>query len=77
MKVFLYGMKKRARDCKNYFLQGYVRDLYLEEMTCDLRDEFFNVLVYDRELPVEIINLYDYEFIAKKSMDISKEGVNF
>lgn len=77
MKVFLYGMKKRARDKINYFRQGYIRDLYLEEMTCDLRDEFFNVLVYDRELPVEIINLYDYEFIAKRSMDISKEGVNF
>ena len=63
MKVFLYGMKKRARD------------LYLEEMTCDLRDEYFNVLAYDRELPVEIINLYDYEFIAKRSMDISKESL--
>ena len=76
MKVYLYGMKKRARDCKNYFRQGYIRDLYLEEMTCDLRDDYFNVLVYDRELPVEIINLYDYEFIAKRSMDISKEDVN-
>lgn len=75
MKVFLYGMKKRARDCKNYFFQGYIRDLYLEEMTCDLRDEYFNVLAYDRELPVEIINLYDYEFIAKRSMDISKESL--
>lgn len=75
MKVFLYGMKKRARDLNNYFRQGYIRDLYLEEMTCDLRDEFFNVLVYDRELPVEIINLYDYEFIAKRSMDISKESL--
>ena len=42
-------------------------------MTCDLRDEFFNVLVYDRELPIEIINLYDYEFIAKRSMDLSDE----
>lgn len=57
------------------FLQGFLRDLYLEEMTCDLRDEYFNVLAYDRELPVEIINLYDYEFIAKRSMDISKESL--
>lgn len=75
MKVYLYGMKFRARDDKNYFSMGYLRDLYLEEMTSDLRDEYFNVLVYDRELPVEIINLYDYEFIAKRSMDISKESL--
>lgn len=73
MKVFLYGMKVKARDKFNFFRQGYIRDLYLEEMTCDLRDEFFNVLVYDRELPVEIINLYDYEFIAKRSMEIDYE----
>lgn len=73
MKVFLYGMKKRARDLNNYFRQGYIRDLYLEEMTCDLRDEYFNVLAYDRELPVEIINLYDYEFISKRSMEIDYE----
>lgn len=30
-------------------------------------------IAYDRELPVEIINLYDYEFIAKRSMDVSYE----
>ena len=76
MKVYLYGMKKKAKDCKNYFRLGYIRDLYLEEMTCDLRDEYFNVLVYDRELPAEIIKLYDYEFIAEREMDISKEDIN-
>ena len=54
-------------------MQGYIRDLYLEEMTCDLRDEYFNVLAYDRELPVEIINLYDYEFITKRSMEMDYE----
>ena len=73
MKVYLYGMKSQARDKNNYFSMGYLRDLYLEEMTCDLRDEYFNVLVYDRELPVEIINLYDYEFIAKRSMEVDYE----
>lgn len=30
MKVYLYGMKSSARDDKNYFSMGYVRDLYLE-----------------------------------------------
>lgn len=73
MKVYLYGLKFRARDNNNYFSMGYIRDLYLEEMTCDLRDEYFNVLVYDRELPVEIVKLYDYEFIANRTMDLSDE----
>lgn len=76
MKVFLYGMKKRARDCKNYFLQGYIRDLYLEEMTCDLRDEYFNVLVYKCKLPTFIVKKFDYEFIAERVMDFDKESVN-
>lgn len=76
MKVYLYGMKAKARDKINYFEQGYIRDLYLEEMTCDLRDEYFNVLVYDRDLPIEVIKLYDYEFIAEREMDISKEDIN-
>lgn len=70
MKVFLYGMKKKARDNKNFASLGYVRDLYLEEMTCDLRDEYFNVLVYDRELPEFIVKLFDYEFISERHMDM-------
>lgn len=77
MKVYLYGMKYRARDNKNYFSMGYVRDLYLEEMTCDLRDEFFNVLVYKCKLPTFIVKKFGYEFIAEKDIDIDKESVNY
>lgn len=76
MKVYLYGMKKRARDDKNYFSVGYFRDLYLEEMTSDLRDEYFNVLVYSCKLPTCIVKKYDYEFIAERDMDIIEEDVN-
>ena len=75
MKVYLYGMKSKARDNRNYYPMGYLRDLYLEEMTCDLRDEYFNVLVYKCKLPTCIVKKYDYEFIAAREMDISKEDV--
>lgn len=77
MKVYLYGMKSRARDDKNYFSMGYLRDLYLEEMTCDLRDEYFNVLVYKCKLPTFIVKKFDYEFIAERDMEIDNVGVNF
>lgn len=77
MKVFLYGMKKRARDNNNYYAMGYIRDLYLEEMTCDLRDEYFNVSIYRRKLPGCIVRKYGYEFIAEREMDISNEGADF
>lgn len=76
MKVYLYGMKAKARDKNNFYNMGYLRDLYLEEMTCDLRDEYFNVLVYSCKLPTCIVKKYDYEFIAEKEMDISEESVN-
>lgn len=76
MKVYLYGMKSRARDDKNYFSMGYLRDLYLEEMTCDLRDEYFNVLVYKCKLPTCIVKKFGYEFIAERVMDFDKESVN-
>jgi hypothetical protein len=77
MKVYLYGMKLQARDNKNYFSMGYLRDLYLEEMTCDMRDEYFNVLVYKCKLPTFIVKKFDYEFIAERVMDFDKESVNF
>lgn len=48
MKVYMYGMKNKARDDKNYLKIDYIRDLYLEEMTCDLRDEYYNVLCYSK-----------------------------
>lgn len=76
MKVYLYGMKSKARDDKNYFSMGYLRDLYLEEMTCDLRDEYFNVLVYKCKLTTFIVKKFDYEFIAERVMDFEKERVN-
>lgn len=76
MKVYLYGMKAKARDKNNFYNMGYLRDLYLEEMTCDLRDEYFNVLVYKCKLPACLVKNYDYEFIAEKEMDISEESVN-
>ena len=50
MKVYMYGMKNKARDDRNYLKIDYVRDLYLEEMTCDLRDEYYNVLCYSKKL---------------------------
>lgn len=75
MKVYLYGMKSKARDNRNYYPMGYLRDLYLEEMTCDLRDEYFNVLVYKCKLPEYIVRKYDYEFIAEREMDIGEEDV--
>ena len=68
MRVYLYGMKDRARDDKNYFMVGYVRDLYLEEMTADLRDEFYNVLCYENKLNDYFVGLYDYEFIGVKEI---------
>lgn len=69
MKVFLYGMKDKARDRNNYFKDGYVRDLYLEEMTCDMRDEFYSVLCYKVELDDEVLSKYGYEFINIKDID--------
>lgn len=45
-------------------------------MTCDLRDEYFNVLVYKCKLPTFIIKKFDYEFIAARDMDFDKESVN-
>lgn len=77
MKVYLYGMKLQARDKNNYYPIGYIRDLYLEEMTCDLRDEYYNVLVYDCKLAPCTLKKYGYDFIAGRYMDISKEDVNF
>lgn len=71
MKVYLYGMKNRARDCKNYLVNGYVRDLYLEEMTCDMRDEYYNVLCYEESLDNDLIYIFDYEYIGTK--DIERE----
>lgn len=62
-------MKDRARDKKNYLKDGYVRDLYSEEMTCDMRDEFYNVLCYENELDEEIISDYGYEFVSCKDVD--------
>lgn len=76
MKVYLYGMKSRARDNKNYFSMGYLRDLYMEEMTSDLRDEYFNVLVYKCKLPTFIVKKFGYEFIAERVIDFDKESVN-
>lgn len=69
MKVHMYGMKNRAMDDNNYFKRGYVRDLYLEEMTCDMRDEFYNVLCYDAILDRDIEIIFDYEFIGSKDID--------
>lgn len=69
MKVFLYGMKDKARDRDNYFKCDYVRDLYLEEMTCDMRDEFYSVLCYKAELDDEVLSKYGYEFISIKDID--------
>lgn len=69
MKVFLYGMKDKARDRNNYFKCDYVRDLYLEEMTCDMRDEFYSVLCYKVELDDEVLSKYGYEFISIKDID--------
>lgn len=77
MKVYLYGMKLQARDKNNYYPIGYIRDLYLEEMTCDLRDEYYNVLVYKCKLPTFIVKKFDYEFTAEREMDIDNESVNF
>lgn len=75
MKAYLYGMKFKARDYNNFYAIGYIRDLYLEEMTCDLRDEYFNVLAYSCKLPTCIVKKYDYEFIAEREMDIGEEDV--
>nr|DAN81514.1 MAG TPA: hypothetical protein [Caudoviricetes sp.] len=69
MKVYLYGMKNRARDCKNYLVNGYVRDLYLEEMTCDMRDEYYNVLCYKESLDNDLIYIFDYEYIGTKEIE--------
>ena len=69
MKVYLYGMKDKARDSNNFLKDGYVRDLYLEEMTCDMRDEFYSVLCYRGKLDDEILSQYGYEFISCKDID--------
>lgn len=69
MKVYLYGMKNRARDDENYLKDGYVRDLYLEEMTADVRDEYYNVLCYRYELDDDVLSNYGYEFINVKDID--------
>lgn len=69
MKVYLYGMKHQARDYSNYPDKGYLRDLFLEEMTYDMRDDFYNVLAYEQELDQEIVEKYRLEFIAEKVID--------
>ncbi len=49
----------------------------MEEMTCDLRDEYFNVLVYKCKLPTFIVKKFGYEFIAERDMKTDNVGVNF
>lgn len=69
MKVYMYGMKNKARDDFNYFAIDYIRDLFLEEMTCDLRDEYYNVLCYRNKLGDHILKMYGYEYIGTKDID--------
>lgn len=69
MKVYMYGMKNKARDDFNYFAIDYIRDLFLEEMTCDLRDEYYNVLCYRKKLGDHILKMYGYEYIGTKEVD--------
>lgn len=69
MKVYMYGMKYKARDNKNYLKINYVRDLYLEEMTCDLRDEYYNVLCYSKRLEKLKEEMYGYEYIGSKEIE--------
>lgn len=69
MKVYMYGMKYKARDKKNYLKIDYVRDLYLEEMTCDLRDEYYNVLCYSKKLEEFKEQMYGYEYIGTRDID--------
>ena len=66
MKVFLYGMKDKARDRNNYFKCDYVRDLYLEEMTCDMRDEFYSVLCYKVDSPLQKVRLKVLRSLSKE-----------
>lgn len=68
MRVFLYGMKERARDENNYYHIDHVRDLYLEEMTFDLRDEYYSVLCYRKKLDEHILQMYGYEYIGTKDI---------
>lgn len=69
MKVYMYGMKYKARDKFNYFAIDYIRDLYLEEMTCDLRDEYYSVLCYRKKLGDHILKMYGYEYIGTKEIE--------
>ena len=69
MKVYLYGMRHRARDNNNYLVSGYIRDLFLEEMTYDMRDEYYNVLCYINKLDEDIISKYGYEFVSVREID--------
>ena len=62
-------MKYKARDNKNYLKIDYVRDLYLEEMTCDLRDEYYNVLCYSKRLEKLKEEMYGYEYIGTKEIE--------
>lgn len=69
MKVYLYGMKNKARDERNYLKIDYIRDLYLEEMTCDLTDKYYNVLCYSKKLEEFKEEMYGYEYIGTKDID--------
>lgn len=69
MKIYMYGMQNNARDDNNYFVPGYIRDLYLEEMTFDMRDEYYNVLCYKNELDEYILDMYGYEYIGTKEIE--------
>lgn len=69
MRVYMYGMKDKARDDNNFYHIDYVRDLFLDEMTCDLRDEYFNVLCYRKSLGDDILEMYGYEFIGIKEIE--------
>ena len=69
MRVYMYGMKDKARDDNNFYHIDYVRDLFLDEMTCDLRDEYFNVLCYRKCLGDVILEMYGYEFIGIKDIE--------
>ena len=41
----------------------------MEEMTCDLRDEYYNVLCYRKKLGDHILKMYRYEYIGTKEIE--------
>lgn len=62
-------MKNETRDKFNYFAIDCIRDLYVEEMTCDLRDEYYNVLCYRKKLGDHILKMYGYEYIGTREIE--------